>query len=90
MINIKVGKIIDDIFVLILSNIFIDQPLYKEHAKVMWRAFRDIIHKNVPESRDKTWNSINRRGRYMKKFYKHTLIIYKTCKRELEQNKVYF
>ncbi|XP_047122572.1 general transcription factor 3C polypeptide 1 isoform X1 [Hydra vulgaris] len=64
-----------------------DRPLYKEHIKIMWRAFRDIIHKNVPESRDKTWNSLNRRARYMKKYYKNMLIVYKTCKGELEQNK---
>eukprot|EP00111_Clytia_hemisphaerica_P023811 TCONS_00070164-protein len=62
------------------------QPLEKEHPKILWRAIRDILHKDIPESKDKTWNAINRRARYIKK-YPHSLIVYKTCMAELEQNK---
>jgi len=53
----------------------------------LWRAIRDILHKDIPESKDKTWNAINRRARYIKK-YPHSLIVHKTCMAELEQNKV--
>lgn len=62
------------------------QPLEKEHPKVVWQEIRDLIHRDIPESRDKTWNAIERRSRYIKK-YPHSLIVYKTCLAELEQNK---
>lgn len=62
------------------------QPLEKKHPKIFWRAIRDLLHKEVPESSDKTWNALERRARYIKK-YPHSLIVYKTCVAELEQDK---
>lgn len=61
-------------------------PLEKEHKKVLWQAMRDLIHKEVPESCDKTWEALDRRARNIKK-HSHFLIIYNTCVAELEQDK---
>ena len=63
------------------------KPLHKAHPKIFWREVRNMLHKDVPESRDKTWNAVERRARYIKR-YPHSLIVHQTCVAELEQNQV--